>query len=109
MYVITYSLGYRPSLTQQSVFLIDLPKLKGTSDGAHDTQFYKELVYFLTASTLNDKIIERFKEFDFTETKRYAFVHSMYAPLFGAKDDELIEIVVAQTLEKVGNALDMLV
>ncbi|KAJ5341665.1 Tyrosyl-DNA phosphodiesterase [Penicillium brevicompactum] len=64
-------------LMENSVFLIDLPKLKGTSDGAHDTQFYKELVYFLTASNLNDKIIERFKEFDFTETKRYAFVHSI--------------------------------
>lgn len=60
----------------QTVFLIDLPKLE--VPGAGKTPFYKELVYFLQAEELHRNIIKRLDEFDFSETKRYAFVHAVY-------------------------------
>ncbi|CAG8386813.1 unnamed protein product [Penicillium salamii] len=70
-------------LMENTVFLIDLPKIdvppsevQKTSE-THNTQFYTELVYYLEASTLHSNLIDKLKGFDFTETKRYAFVHSV--------------------------------
>ncbi|CAG8268286.1 unnamed protein product [Penicillium salamii] len=70
-------------LMENTVFLIDLPKIdiplsevQKTSE-THNTQFYTELVYYLEACTLHSNIIDKLKGFDFTETKRYAFVHSI--------------------------------
>lgn len=62
----------------QTVFLIDLPKLSesGTNE-ASKTSFYEDLVYFLKASTLHENIITKLSSFDFSETARYAFVHTM--------------------------------
>lgn len=60
----------------QTVFLIDLPKLEVPAPGK--TPFYEELVYFLQASDLHRNIIKKLDEFDFSETKRYAFVHTVY-------------------------------
>lgn len=60
----------------QTVFLIDLPKLEVPDAGK--TPFYKELVYFLQASDLHRNIIKKLDGFDFSETKRYAFVHTVY-------------------------------
>ncbi|KAF9245169.1 hypothetical protein DTO012A7_8824 [Penicillium roqueforti] len=62
-------------LMENTVFLIDLPKLE--VPGAGKTPFYKELVYFLQAEELHRNIIKRLDEFDFSETKRYAFVHAV--------------------------------
>ncbi|CAG7976207.1 unnamed protein product [Penicillium nalgiovense] len=62
-------------LMENTVFLIDLPRLDVPDAGK--TPFYKELVYFLQASELHRNIIKKLDEFDFTETKRYAFVHTV--------------------------------
>ncbi|CAG8896541.1 unnamed protein product [Penicillium egyptiacum] len=62
-------------LMENTVFLIDLPRLEVPDDGK--TPFYKELVYFLQASDLHRNIIKKLDEFDFSETKRYAFVHTV--------------------------------
>ncbi|KAJ5375510.1 Tyrosyl-DNA phosphodiesterase [Penicillium concentricum] len=62
-------------LMENTVFLIDLPKLKVPDAGK--TPFYEELVYFLQASELHRNIVKKLDEFDFTETKRYAFVHTV--------------------------------
>ncbi|KAJ6177970.1 hypothetical protein N7519_008431 [Penicillium mononematosum] len=62
-------------LMENTVFLIDLPRLEVPEAGK--TPFYKELVYFLQASELHRNIIKKLDEFDFTETKRYAFVHTV--------------------------------
>lgn len=43
--------------------------------------FYHDLVYFLEATTLHKKIIEKLQGFDFSKTARYAFVHSMLVAL----------------------------
>ncbi|KAJ5932975.1 hypothetical protein N7516_007464 [Penicillium verrucosum] len=62
-------------LMENTVFLIDLPKLEVPAPGK--TPFYEELVYFLQASDLHRNIIKKLDEFDFSETKRYAFVHTV--------------------------------
>lgn len=65
----------------QSVFLIDLPKKPDQASGqTQETPFYKDLVYFLSASTLHANIISKLEAFDFSETAPFAFVHTMYAP-----------------------------
>jgi hypothetical protein len=61
----------------QSVFLIDLPKKDGWISG-YSTSFYKDLVYFLKASTLHENIIRKLEDFDFSKTSQFAFVHTMY-------------------------------
>ncbi|KAJ5203938.1 tyrosyl-DNA phosphodiesterase-domain-containing protein [Penicillium cinerascens] len=70
------------NLMENTVFLIDLPK-KGTQPGFCEdskTPFYEELVYFLKATTLNEKIIQKMDNFDFSKTARYAFVHTIGGP-----------------------------
>lgn len=62
--------------TWQTVFLIDLPKIS-ISTQRSQTPFYEELVYFLEATTLHRNVIKKLEEYDFSETARYAFVHTM--------------------------------
>lgn len=61
------------------VFVIDVPRLK--TDQARDanklTPFAEELMYFLEAQHLDDKLIKSLRNYDFSETARYGFVHSM--------------------------------
>lgn len=59
------------------LFLIDLPR-KAHEAADDTTPFRDELVYFLRASKLNEKIIEKMLQFDFSNTTKYAFVHSMW-------------------------------
>jgi hypothetical protein len=42
------------------------------------TPFYEELVYFLKASTVHENIVAKLSSFDFSETARFAFVHTMW-------------------------------
>ena len=61
------------------VFLIDLPKLpKGSSIEGTGTPFMEDLSYFLTAQGVDAAMVQSLRNYDFTETARYAFVHSMY-------------------------------
>ncbi|KAL4759960.1 uncharacterized protein BDW70DRAFT_169135 [Aspergillus foveolatus] len=61
---------------ENSVFLIDLPKKDGSTSG-YSTSFYKDLVYFLKASTLHENIIRKLEDFDFSKTSQFAFVHTI--------------------------------
>ncbi|KAJ5778930.1 hypothetical protein N7457_006650 [Penicillium paradoxum] len=70
-------------LMENTVFLIDLPKTN--SPDAGKTPFYEELVYFLRASDLHRNIIKKLDEFDFSETRRYAFVHTVGGANVGDK------------------------
>lgn len=67
----------------QMVFLIDLPLLE-TTDAASGkkvappaTSFGSGLRRFLKAQGLDDSLILSLDKYDFTETERYGFVHSM--------------------------------
>ena len=61
-------------------FLIDLPRIpdgKLTEPGEL-THFAKELIHFLTAMGLDQKVVDSMSKFDFSRTANLAFVHSMY-------------------------------
>ncbi|EEA18915.1 conserved hypothetical protein [Talaromyces marneffei ATCC 18224] len=82
--MVPYDWGEQGGVMENTVFLIDLPK-KSTNDAADSpkTAFYEELSYFLKASTLHENIIAKLSAFDFKETNRYAFVHTIGGSHFG--------------------------
>lgn len=68
------------SLTaMQVVFIIDLPKVQTPEAAAANklTTFGEELCYFLTAQGLDKGLVTSLMKYDFTETDRYAFIHTM--------------------------------
>jgi hypothetical protein len=70
---------------ENMVFLIDLPKVKDQTNCL--TLFGQELCYFLKACGLDESLISSLSKYDFSETDRYRFVHTMCVPsslyLFG--------------------------
>jgi hypothetical protein len=71
--------GEDGGILENSVFLIDLPKLpNGATSDLSDLPFFgKELVRFLKGQKLDDSFIRDLLKFDFTETGSYAFIHNM--------------------------------
>ncbi|KAK8066562.1 tyrosyl-DNA phosphodiesterase domain-containing protein [Apiospora hydei] len=70
------------SLTaMQVVFIIDLPKVQTPDAAAANklTMFGEELCYFLTAQGLDKGLVTSLTKYDFSETNRYAFVHTIRA------------------------------
>lgn len=61
------------------VFIIDLPRIKDADkrNGDHLTPFGEELAYFLNAQGLDESLVHSLRNYDFSETKRYGFVHTM--------------------------------
>ncbi|KAJ5768877.1 hypothetical protein N7520_003436 [Penicillium odoratum] len=64
-------------LMENTVFLIDLPKKESNGIEYPKTFFNEELLYFLKASTVHESVIAKLDDYDFTETARYAFVHTI--------------------------------
>lgn len=62
------------------VFLIDLPRLNNNqlASEPEETFFGRELRRFLRALGLEDSLVKSLDHYDFSETRRYGFVHSMY-------------------------------
>jgi hypothetical protein len=61
------------------VFIIDLPKL-GTEEQQKTqrlTPFGEDLIYFLSAQKLDEKLLSSLRKYDFSKTSRYGFVHTM--------------------------------
>lgn len=64
------------------VFLIDLPRLsKEGRASAVSTPFLEDLCYFLTNQGIDEAMIRSIRNFDYSATARYAFVHTMYGSL----------------------------
>ena len=61
----------------QMVFLIDLPKKSPDSTDETPTAFREELQYFMTASGMPEKLVDKITQYDFSKTADMAFVHSM--------------------------------
>jgi len=63
----------------QVCFLIDLPRHPEgtTTDPSELTHFAVELIHFLTAMGLDEKVVDSMRRFDFSRTAGFAFVHSM--------------------------------
>lgn len=64
---------------ENMVFLIDLPRLMGSQDSAPEnmTLFGRDLIYFLEAMGLQQKVIDSIYRFDFSKTQNIAFVHTI--------------------------------
>ena len=64
---------------ENSVFIIDLPRIEDKDKREQNqlTAFGEDLCYFLQAQGLDDTLTMTLRNYDFTETSRYAFVHSM--------------------------------
>lgn len=61
------------------VFVIDLPKIEDPAKRAANTltPFGEDMAYFLEAQGLDDGLIRSLARYDFSETARYGFVHTM--------------------------------
>ena len=61
------------------VYLIDLPKIEDPDCPARNklTAFGEDLCYFLRAQGLDETLVSSLAKYDFAETARYGFVHSM--------------------------------
>ncbi|KAK6004900.1 hypothetical protein QM012_007679 [Aureobasidium pullulans] len=66
-------------IMENSVFLIDLPRLQDTpnNDASSLPQFGRELLFFLKKKGCEDDIMKGVLSFDFGNTKHLAFVHSV--------------------------------
>jgi hypothetical protein len=60
-------------------FVIDLPKFETVEEREAQklTPFAEELFYFLRAQGLDEKLLNSLLNYDFAETGRYGFVHTM--------------------------------
>ncbi|KAI6375733.1 hypothetical protein MCOR25_002895 [Pyricularia grisea] len=77
--LVPYDWGEQNGIIENSVFIIDLPPLKAgvkLEDNVM-TSFGEELIYFLTAQGLNERIVSSLCKYDFSQTSRYAFVHTI--------------------------------
>ncbi|KAK7934925.1 tyrosyl-DNA phosphodiesterase domain-containing protein [Apiospora marii] len=90
------------------VFIIDLPKVQTPEAAATNklTMFGEELCYFLTAQGLDKGLVTSLTKYDFTETNRYAFVHTMAVSALGLNTPSLIDIdLVISSLGSVNQEL----
>ncbi|KAL7806460.1 phospholipase D/nuclease [Trichoderma gracile] len=63
---------------ENMVFLIDLPRLENPATiPQSSTAFYTELVYFLQATGVGDKLVASLANYDFSKTSDIAFVHTI--------------------------------
>lgn len=72
-------------IMENSVFLIDLPRLEDTpnNDASSLPQFGRELLYFLRQKGCGDDILKGVLNFDFSNTQDLAFVHSVGGTHYG--------------------------
>ncbi|KAI1489903.1 phospholipase D/nuclease [Biscogniauxia mediterranea] len=61
------------------VFLIDLPRIEDPTirSSSNLTEFGEELRYFLKAQGLDESLVNSLANYDFSETSRYRFVHTI--------------------------------
>ncbi|KAI4716632.1 phospholipase D/nuclease [Aureobasidium sp. EXF-10727] len=75
---------------ENSVFLIDLPRLEQTvpNDTESLPQFGRELLFFMGKKGCDDDVLKGVLNFDFSNTKDLAFVHSIGASAHYGEDME---------------------
>ena len=62
---------------ENMVFLIDLPLMETGANNTKMSLFGQELCYFLKASGLDESLINSLSKYDFSETDRYRFIHTI--------------------------------
>ncbi|KKY25471.1 putative tyrosyl-dna phosphodiesterase domain protein [Phaeomoniella chlamydospora] len=74
--LVPYDWGEQGGFMENSAFIIDLPLLEPDTDPAN-TPFKTQLLHFLKAKTLQQDVLDKLELFDYRETKRYAFIHTI--------------------------------
>lgn len=70
--------SWQPAVLENTVFLVDLPRRPdGKIAEKLETAFGHSLNEFLETQEVGQKVLEGLRKFDFSETDRFAFVHSM--------------------------------
>ncbi|KAL5398652.1 hypothetical protein PMIN06_002301 [Paraphaeosphaeria minitans] len=70
--------SWQAAVLENTVFLIDLPRRPDGAVAAKlETAFGQSLMAFLEAQEVGQKVREGLRKFDFSETNRLAFVHSI--------------------------------
>ncbi|KAJ0425349.1 phospholipase D/nuclease [Aspergillus carlsbadensis] len=101
--LVPFDWGETGGIMENSVFLIDLPKWDPTvPTNDSKTRFYTDLVYFLKASTLHDNIIAKLKDFDFSKTAQFAFVHTIGGSHLGSSWKQTGYCGLGRSLEALG-------
>ena len=79
--LVPYDWGENGGIMENTVFIVDLPRLPKEAPSQPDTEcltlFGRELIYFLKAMGLSRDVIEGVMRFDFSATDELAFVHSI--------------------------------
>ncbi|KAI5859333.1 phospholipase D/nuclease [Durotheca rogersii] len=72
---------------ENMVFLVDLPRIEDAESRAINNlnEFGEELCYFLRAQGLNEKLVASLANYDFSETDRYRFIHTIGTSHVGDK------------------------
>ncbi|KAF3770305.1 hypothetical protein M406DRAFT_33689 [Cryphonectria parasitica EP155] len=76
--LVPYDWGETGSM-ENMVFLIDLPRIEDPVERKKHTltHFGQEMCFFLGAKGVDDKMLESLRNYDFSETARYGFVHTI--------------------------------
>lgn len=72
---------------ENSVFLLDLPRMSEKGAEEDVTLFGQELLYFLDRMQAPQNLRDGLLKFDFSSTRHLAFIHNVFGPHFG-KDIE---------------------
>jgi hypothetical protein len=76
--LVSYDWGESGGIMENSIFLIDLPRLSNGRTAPKEITFFgRELIYFCEAMGLERSIINSIYNFDFAATKDLAFVHTI--------------------------------
>lgn len=76
--LVPFDWGEAGGVMENTVFIIDLPKkpaTRGAAAGA--TLFIDRLLAFLTAMKLQEDVLEKLQDFDFSATSKLGFVHTL--------------------------------
>ncbi|KAL2871322.1 uncharacterized protein BJX67DRAFT_341980 [Aspergillus lucknowensis] len=105
--LVPYDWGESGGVMENNVFLIDLPKKDAeTPISDSKTNFYADLVYFLQATTLHDNIIAKLESFDFSNTARFAFVHTIGGSHSGSSWKQTGYCGLGRSLKSLGLKVD---
>ncbi|TLD22890.1 hypothetical protein PspLS_07232, partial [Pyricularia sp. CBS 133598] len=106
--LVPYDWGEQNGIMENSVFIIDLPPLKAGVKVEDNvlTSFGEELSYFLTAQGLNERIVSSLRKYDFSQTSRYAFVHTIAGVHTGDKWKRTGYCGLGRAIQKLGLATD---
>ena len=89
---------------ENTVFLVDLPKmgLKANENQDAELPFLQSVLYFLKAMNLQEDVLKRLHNYDFSKLARHGFVHSIGGSHYGDAWRETGACGLGQSLHQLG-------